>query len=209
VDFGHKFVVKSVSDMAGSGPVHKKKQVLFVHSGGSQGLHEGSNDLVAWLRLALGPPYEVLYPLMPNPDQPVYEQWKQELKKELARLDEGIILIGHSLGGSVILKLLSEEKFTKKIDGIFMIGSPYWGKRNWKVNEYELKHDFPVCLPDVGEMYLYHSRKDAVVPFKHLSYYAEKLPFANVRALGGSEHIFSSGLPELARDIKSLNAIHN
>lgn len=196
--------------MVGNGPGNiRKKQVLFVHSGGSQGLHEGSSDLVAWLQMALGAPYEVFYPKMPDPDQPSYEQWKQKLKDELNLLDDGVILIGHSLGGSVILKFLTEEKISKKIDGLFMIGSPYWGIKNWHVDEFLLKKAFAASLPDINEIFLYHSRKDAVVPFKHLSYYAEKLPFANVRELDGGEHLFSSGLPEIARDIKSLNAIHN
>lgn len=187
----------------------RKKQVLFVHCGGTQGLHEGSSDLVAWLRMVLGPPYEVFYPKMPNPDQPSYEEWKQIIQHELNQLDHGVIIIGHSLGGSVVLKFLSEEKISKKIDGVFMIGSPYWGKKNWRVNEYMLKKTFAASLPDINELFLYHSRKDSVVPFNHLSYYAKQLPFANVREIDGSEHIFASGLPEMARDIKSLTAIHN
>lgn len=196
--------------MVDSGPGYiRKKQVLFVHCGGTQGLHEGSSDLVAWLQMVLGPPYEVFYPKMPNPDQPSYEQWKHQLKNELRLLDDGVILVGHSIGGSVLLKFLSEEKITKKIDALFIIGSPYWGKKNWRVPEYALKENFPACLPDIGEIYLYHSRKDEVVPFKHLSYYAEKLPQAYARAIDGREHLFASGLPEMARDIKSLSAIHN
>jgi predicted alpha/beta hydrolase family esterase len=156
--------------MVDSGPGYmRKKQVLFVHSGGTQGLHEGSSDLVAWLRQVLGPPYEVFYPKMPNPDTPVYEQWKQTIKAELSRLDNGVILIGHSLGGSVILKFLSEEKITKKIDGLFMIGSPYWGKRNWKVDEYLLKEKFAASLPEINDVFLYHSRRDAVVPFSPIT----------------------------------------
>ena len=196
--------------MVDSGPQHiRRKQVLFVHCGGSQGLHEGSYDLVAWLRLTLGPPYDVLYPKMPNPDQPGYAEWKQKLKEELALLNDGVILIGHSLGGSVILKYLSEEKISKKIDGLFLIGSPYLGKRNWKVDDYVLKDRFATHLPDISEIYLYHSRRDSVVPFKHLSYYADQLPFAHVRPVPGREHIFTAGLPVLVNDIRSLYAVHN
>ncbi len=196
--------------MFGSGPGNiKPKQVIFVHSGGTQGLHEGSSDLVAWLKLALGPPYQVFCPKMPDPDQPVYEHWKRAIKEELAELDNGIIMIGHSLGGSVILKLLSEEKIANKIDGLFMIGSPYWGRKNWEVKEYILKKGFASNLPPIPGIFLYHSRNDVVVPFKHLLYYAEKLPFATIRKLDSSEHLFSSGLPEMAFDIRSLNAIDN
>jgi predicted alpha/beta hydrolase family esterase len=196
--------------MVDSGPGNiRKKQILFVHSGGTQGVHEGSSDLVTWLRLVLGQPYEVLYPQMPDPDQPIYEQWKQKIKEELDCLHNGIILIGHSLGGSVILKFLSEEKISQKIDALFMIGSPYWGKRNWNVKEYMLKENFAASLPDINEIYLYHSRRDSVVPFRHLSYYAEQLPYAHVRPVAGREHIFSSGLPVLANDIRALYAVHN
>jgi hypothetical protein len=41
-----------------------KKQILFIHSAGAQGPHEGSGDLVTFLQNALGPEYEVLYPQM-------------------------------------------------------------------------------------------------------------------------------------------------
>lgn len=187
----------------------RKKQVLFVHCGGTQGLHEGSSDLVAWLQLMLGPAYDVLYPKMPEPDQPTYETWKQTVKEELTKLENGVILIGHSLGGSVLLKYLSEEKISQKVDGLFMIGSPYWGRKNWQVDEYVLKRGFASSLPAIPEIFLYHSRKDSVVPFKHLSYYVEKLPRVTVRALEGSEHLFSRGLPEMAFDIKGLVANHN
>jgi predicted alpha/beta hydrolase family esterase len=196
--------------MHDSGPGKmRRKQVLFVHSGGSQGLHQGSHDLVVWLRTALGPPYEVIYPMMPHPNNPKYQEWKEQLKLEFTRLHDGIIIIGHSLGGSVILKFLSEEKITRKIDGLFIMGAPYWGKRNWKVNEFVLKHKFAASLPAINDIFLYHSRRDLVVPFSHFSYYAEQMPFANLRPIAGSEHIFSAGLPELVNDIKSLAAGHN
>lgn len=196
--------------MVGSGPGNmRKKQVLFIHSGGPQGLHEGSSDLLAWLQSALGRPYEVICPPMPDPERPVYEDWKTALKKQLASLDNGLILIGHSLGGSVILKYLSEEKISKKIDGLFMVGSPFLGKRNWNVNEYVLKKDFATRLPAIPGIFIYHSKLDAVVPFKHLSYYAAKLPFATIRPIDGGEHLFSGGLPEMAFDIKSLSAGDN
>src|SRR5262245_15355781 len=86
-----------------------RKQVLFIHSGGSQGRHEGINDLVTYLQNMLGDGYNVLYPKMTDPENPEYVSWKLSLDKKLASLKGDIILIGHSLGGSVLLKYLSEE----------------------------------------------------------------------------------------------------
>jgi uncharacterized protein len=119
-----------------------RKQVLFIHSGGAQGPHEGSNDLVHYLQSMLGPRYEVLYPQMPNPEAPEYVQWKVLLAKELDKLDDGVILVGHSLGGSVLLKYLSEEPCHKGIAGLFIVAAPYWGKEDWEVEEYILRKDF-------------------------------------------------------------------
>ncbi len=86
-----------------------KKQILFIHSAGAQGPHEGSGRLVAHLQKGLGPEYQVLYPIMPDPENPAYEPWKAQLEKELTALEGEAILVGHSLGGSVLLKYLSEE----------------------------------------------------------------------------------------------------
>ena len=181
-----------------------KQKVLFIHSGGTQGPHEGSSDLVTYLRQMLGGGYEVLYPKMPDPDHPEYAQWKEHLEKRLAWLDDEIILVGHSLGGSVLLKYLSEETCNKSIAGLFLVAAPYWGKSNWEVDEYVLRQDFSSKLPRIPRIFLYHSRNDEVVPFNHLASYADKLPNAIVREFDSRRHLFSTGLPELVDDIKDL-----
>jgi predicted alpha/beta hydrolase family esterase len=185
-------------------PFKMKQKVLFVHSGGTQGPHEGSSDLVTYLRQMLGGGYEVLYPKMPDPDHPEYVLWKEHLEKRIAWLDDEVILVGHSLGGSVLLKYLSEENFHKSIAGLFLVAAPYWGKRDWEVDEYVLQKDFYAKLPHIRRIFLYHSRNDEVVPFNHLASYADKLPNAVVREFDSRRHLFSTGLPELVDDIKDL-----
>lgn len=185
------------------------KQVLFIHSGGSQGPHEGSNDLVAYLRQMLGSGYEVLYPKMPDPENPRYAQWKTLLAKELASLHGDVILVGHSLGGSVLLKYLSEEICPIPIAGLFLIAAPYWGKPHWQVDEYTLQENFSNMLPSIPRIFLYHSRNDEVVPFRHMCFYAGKLPNAVVRKFDIRRHLFSTGLPELIDDIKNLHQQSN
>lgn len=197
--------------MAGSGfrnPI-RKKQVLFIHSGGSQKLHQGSSDLVAWLQRTLGAGYEVRCPPMPDPDHPSYELWKNKLAQELEKADDGLICIGHSLGGSVLLKFLSEEDCPRAIEALFILASPYWGKKDWRVQEYVLHPQFARQLPDIPHIFLYHSRQDAVVPFSHLSSYAAQLPQAAIRTFNSTDHLFSEGIPELVKDIFELTAIHN
>jgi hypothetical protein len=62
------------------------------------------------LRDELGNSYDFHSPKMPNEDSPEYEVWKDRIKKDLAAMDGEVILVGHSLGASVLLKFLSEEE---------------------------------------------------------------------------------------------------
>ena len=97
------------------------KQVLFIHSGGAQGLKQGSSYLATDLKTMLGGNYQVLTPEMPEPEHPDYDHWKNELDKDLSLLQDDAILVGHSLGGSVLLKYLSEQPVRKSISGLFIV----------------------------------------------------------------------------------------
>src|SRR5262249_52045292 len=97
-----------------------KKQVLFIQGGGA-GAYEVDGELVASLQDALGSAYQVLYPKMPGEEDPEYQAWKGQIAKELASLDDQVIIVGHSVGGAVLLRYLSEENVAKPIAGIFII----------------------------------------------------------------------------------------
>jgi uncharacterized protein len=93
-----------------------KKQVLFIHGGG-EAAYEEDKKLAASLRDALGTAYNVRYPKMPDEERPEYEAWKDQIAEELAGLDSEVILVGHSLGASILLKYLSEEKTENPLPG--------------------------------------------------------------------------------------------
>ena len=141
---------------------------------------------------------------MPNEESPVYEAWKYQIARELVALDDEVILVGHSLGASILLKYLSEEKVEKPVAGLFLIAPPYWGTEDWKVDEYALQPDFASKLPEELPVFFYHSRDDEWVPFAHLALYAEKLPQATIHEFDGRGHQFDDDLSEVARDVKRL-----
>lgn len=180
-----------------------KRQVLFIHGAGP-GAYDADEKLVASLQAALGTDYAVRYPLMPNSDAPTYESWKAQILKELAAVERNVILVGHSLGGSVLLKVLSEEQVTTPIDGLFVAASPFWGEKDWEVDEYVLRDGFAERLPKGMLIFLYHGREDKIVAFEHLAIYAAKIPQATVRELDGRGHQFKNDLSEVAADIASL-----
>ncbi|HEU5247506.1 MAG TPA: alpha/beta hydrolase [Candidatus Udaeobacter sp.] len=183
-----------------------KQQILFIQGGG-EGAYQEDGLLVASLRNALGDAYEVRYPKMPRKSDPDYRRWKTQIRKELTAMKERLIAIGHSLGGSFLLRYLSEEKTDATIAGLFLIATPYWGGDGWRYDGYEavtLREDFASRLPRGAPIFLYHGVDDEVVPFSHLALYEEKLPQAVTRAHRGRGHQLSNDLSEVAEDIKSL-----
>jgi predicted alpha/beta hydrolase family esterase len=176
-----------------------KNHVLFIHGGGD-GAYEKDEKMATSLRNELGAGYDVRYPKMPNEDSAEYEAWKERIAKELDALESEVILVGHSLGGSILLKYLSEEEVEKLVAGLFLVATPYWGVEDWDVDEYALREDFASKIPKGTAVFLYHSREDEVVPFSHAALYAEKLRRATVREFDGRGHQFDD-VSEIARDI--------
>jgi predicted alpha/beta hydrolase family esterase len=179
--------------------------VFFVHAAGDPRHPEGSGRLIDYLGRELGSDYRVLAPTMPDPDHPRYSPWRNRIGDDLATLDGSgdVILVGHSFGGSVLLKYLSEGAYQEPIRGLFLVSVPWWGPEGWDYEEFAVPDDFGARLPP-APIFLYHSRDDPEVPFVHLALYEERLPEATSRALAGTEHSFLDGLPELVRDIKLL-----
>ncbi len=178
------------------------RHVLFIHGAGGEAYEEDGN-LVKSLREALRPEFEVRYPEMPDGEAPEYRAWGDRIARELSASNGGVILVGHSLGASILLKYLSEERIEKPIAGMFLIATPYWGTADWEA-EYALREDFPATLPEDVPIFLYHSRDDEVVPFAHLALYAGRLPHATVREVEDRGHQFGDDLSEVAEDIATL-----
>jgi uncharacterized protein len=183
-----------------------KKQVLFIQGAGD-GAYKEDEKLVASLQHLLGPEYDVHYPAMQNEDEPDYETWMHQIKNELAALKGAVILIGHSVGASILIKFLTESEIRKTIAGIFLIATPYWGGEGWTYEGYEaltLTRVIDTKLPKDAPVFLYQSRDDEIVPFTHLALYAKRLPRATMRELNGRGHQLNNDLSEVASDIKKL-----
>jgi len=180
------------------------KQILFLHGSGEESAYEVDGSLVASLEKSLGAAYEVRYPKMPLEESAGYTDWKVRITIELSPLDDPVILVAHSVGGSILLKYLAEERIEKSIAGLFLLATPYFGgDENWNYPEMNLAQDFAPKLPATAKIFLYHSRDDEVVPVDHLALYAAKLPQATVRVLDGRGHQFGDSLTEVAEDIRS------
>lgn len=101
------------------------KHILFIQGGGGEEDHAADGKLVASLQKALGKRYDIRYPLLLNDESaPDFGRIKQ-IGKEISLIKDEIILVGHSLGASMLLKYLSESQVRHNIAGIFLIATPF------------------------------------------------------------------------------------
>lgn len=178
--------------------------ILFVQGAG-KGVHdEWDHKLVDSLEHELGTDYSVRYPRMPDEDEPRYLGWKAALLDEFKTLGQGAILVGHSVGGTVLLHALAEERPTLKPGAIVLIAAPFIGDGGWPSDDIQARTDFVERLPADVPIFLYHGTEDQTVPFAHVKLYAKAIPQAVVRALANREHQLDNDLSDVARDIRSI-----
>ncbi|TKR29501.1 alpha/beta fold hydrolase [Luteimonas gilva] len=174
--------------------------VLFIHGGGT-GAYAADRALADSLQRALGAGWEVDSPPMPDEENCPYPEWRAVIDARIASMKGPVMLVGHSVGGSVLLKYLCERRSTPRIAGLFAVASPYWGTGGWNWDELALPADAAKRLTGDWPLVLYYSRDDEVVPFSHLALYTAKLPRAAVREYEGRDHQFGEDLTDVAADI--------
>jgi pimeloyl-ACP methyl ester carboxylesterase len=125
--------------------------------------------------------------------------------EEVATLGGGAVLVGHSLGASILLKALADGESMPAAKAVFLIAAPYWGGKGWSGwEDVELSEDAFARLSETGPMFFYHGTDDAVVPAAHLDLYAMALPHAKLQRLAGRDHQLNDDLSEVAADVRSL-----
>ncbi len=180
------------------------KQVLFIQGGGAAVHDEWDDKLVASLRRELGPSYDVRYPSMPNEADPSYAVWKAAIVDEMAGLAAGAILVGHSVGGTILINVLVEAPPKQTLAGVFLIAAPFVGAGGWPSDDIRPMADLGARLPPKTPIYLYHGSKDDIVPFAHVDLYERAIPGAIVHRLEGRNHQLNDDLAEVAADIRAL-----
>ena len=133
-----------------------EKHVVFFQGGGGQKDHDADAGMVASLISNLGTTYIVHYPVLLNEKAPDYGRHKQ-ISHEISIKGDGVILAGHSFGASMLLKYFSENRITKKIEGVVLISTPFWsGDEDW-VKPFKLHKDVAERLNKKIPLFFYHS----------------------------------------------------
>jgi uncharacterized protein len=197
-----------------------KKQILIIHGGNTFAKQSDYIDYlknteidksrlystIDWKQTIsdrLGDNYEVLNPRMPNASYARYDEWKIYFEALTKVLENNVILIGHSLGGIFLAKYLSENKFPKKIDALFLLAAPY-EKNGESLGDFKLGTNLDKVNKQVKKIYILHSEDDPVVPMTDSDKYISALPSAELVVFEDKGHFNTeevSGLVYLIKDI--------
>jgi uncharacterized protein len=179
------------------------KHIIFFHGGGSEEDFEADAKLVASLKLKLGTGYSIHYPRLPDDGSPDLGRRKQ-ISHEISSSEDNVILVGHSLGASMLLVCLSEAKIKKKIAAIFLLAPPFWnGDKDW-VQPFKLQPNFAERLDKKIPLSFYHCHDDEIAPFSHMTVYKQHIPWASFHEIPVGGHQFNDDLTLVANDIKSI-----
>lgn len=104
------------------------RQVLFIQGGGEGAYDAWDDKLVDSLRRELEDEYEVRYPRMPDERDPGYARWSPAIRNELADLQDGAVVAGHSVGGTLLVQTLAEQPPERRLAAIVLIAAPFVGR---------------------------------------------------------------------------------
>jgi hypothetical protein len=180
------------------------RQLLFVQGGGESAHDAWDSRLVESLQRELGPGYQIHYPRMPDEGDPNYRRWKAALGEEIGKLDDGALLVAHSIGAAILVHSLAEEPPARPPAGIFLVSMPFIGKGGWLSDEIEPQPDLGARLPARSPIFLYQGGADETVPASHAELNARAIPQAVVRRLPGRDHQLGNDMSEVAADIREL-----
>lgn len=197
---------------------NNKTQVIFIHGGDA---FRNPEDLYVTLRARDFNPYEVrkkwreelmkniaetheCHALsMPNSLWADYEAWKIWFEKMVPYLRDGVVLVGHSLGGAFLFRYLSENSLPVTISQLHLLAPvilPLEDCEGFLVDDIDNWQGFK---SNISSVHLWHSEDDTIVPIHHSERLLEKYPSATLHRFTDRGHFLIEAFPELEVVIKN------
>lgn len=182
--------------------MHARRQVLFIQGGGAGTHDEWDDKLVDSLQRELGDAYDVRYPRMPAEDDPRDEAWGPAISEAIATLENRAIVVGHSVGGTLLIHTLAERPPDVTLAAIVLISAPFVGSDGWPGTEFELPGNLGALLPAAVPVHVFHGLDDESVPPAHADLYASAIPQAQAHRLPGRDHELGNDLGDVATVVR-------
>jgi pimeloyl-ACP methyl ester carboxylesterase len=138
---------------------------------------------------------------MPAEDDPSYARWSAAIRHEMAGLNDGAVVAGHSVGGTIMIHAIAEQSPEQKLAAIVLIAAPFVGEGGWPGDEFQLPRDLGARLPEDVPVHVFHGLDDETAPPSHAGLYARAIPQAQVHRLPGRDHQLNNDLSEVAMAI--------
>lgn len=196
-----------------------KQQILAIHGGDAFETYEQYIERLRSIDLdlsratfkgwkqslpdVLGDDFEVIQPRMPNANNAKYLEWKIWFEKHIPFIRDNVILIGHSLGGIFLAKYLSEESLSKKVRATLLVAAPFNTATQHPLADFNLLVSFEKFKKQAGEVYLFQSKDDDIVPYSNVESYLRELPNAHLMTFEDRGHFHAEAFPELIDVIKN------
>ena len=156
------------------------------------------------LQEKLGSEFEVLLPSMPNSTNASYNEWKVWFDNLSKLLEDGCILVGHSMGAIFLAKYLSENAFTCRIKATILIAAPFNDERTEDLTDFKLKEVSELFKSQSGKNIFFFGFDDPVIDSSEIQKYKDNLPSSEYNILPAPDHFLRSDFPELVATIASI-----
>ncbi|MEK7628807.1 MAG: alpha/beta hydrolase [Patescibacteria group bacterium] len=191
------------------------KQLFFVHGGDS--LSPGEDFFEHWKKWKIDDPFTTgprrkkwkddmvdrlgadwvcAFPRFPNDMSARYAEWRWWFDKHVPYMKDGIVFVGHSLGGNFLAKYFSENTLPVQVRQIHLVAP------SWSEGDLVLPTSLSRISEQCGRVYLYHSVDDPVVPFSASEAYQTALPAASFITFPDRGHFLGEVFPELVENIQ-------
>ncbi len=142
---------------------------------------------------------------MPKPDEPLLSEWLEEIKRHIeANPNDDIYLVGHSLGGTTILRYL-EQFGSPNLKGVVIASAPCHQNGNLKIVDF-LRTDFnwQDMKNKIKHVHVIHGADDPLVPVSDAKEIAEQLDGKLILIPNGKHLNGSAGFTELPEALSAL-----
>lgn len=159
-----------------------------------------------WLAESVKDTHQFICPDMPCKQNATYRAWKIWFEKLFPYLNDNIVVVWYSLGAWFLSKYLAEETFPKTISQLHLIATSLdaGGIEGEWAADFGFDHDLlPRLAEQAQNIFLYHSKDDDIVPFRHLEKLHTALPTAKLNIFEDRGHFFVAEFPELLENITS------
>lgn len=137
--------------------------------------------------------------ILPNPQEPDSDQWKEALLTDLGIPDEGTWLVGHSLGCVTVLQALASWEGTWQLGGIVLVAG-FIGQlvTHPELDEF-LARNVPVepVVEHCGRIVVVRSDHDPVAPTYATNRLARRLEVEPIVVRGARHFLATDGVTQL------------